>query len=155
MTCAICPGSFDPVTLGHVDIFERAAKSFDRLYIGVFNNIRKKPLLTVEERILLLQKATSHLHNVQVVACDGLLAEYMVSHDISVIVRGLRSVTDFEYEQGQAQLIKAMHPELDTMFLLGRPEYNFYSSSVVREIINFGGDFSQLVPGCVAEYFHK
>ena len=155
MTCAICPGSFDPVTLGHVDIFERAARSFDRLYIGVFNNIRKKPLLTVEERILLLQRAISHLNNVQVVAFDGLLADYMISHDISVIVRGLRSVTDFEYEQGQAQLIKAMHPELDTMFLLGKPEYNFYSSSVVREIINFGGDFSKLVPGCVVEHFRK
>lgn len=155
MTSAICPGSFDPVTLGHVDIFARAAKSFDKLYIGVFNNVRKKPLLTVEERIGLLQEATQQLPNVEVVSFDGLLADYMVANDISVIVRGLRSVTDFEYEQGQAQIIKAMHPELDTMFLLGKPEYNCFSSSVVREIINFGGDFSKLVPGCVIEHFSK
>ena len=119
MKRAICPGSFDPVTLGHIDIFQRASHIFDEVYIGVFNNIRKKPLLSVEERIDLLAQATAHLDNIKVISFDGLLADYMVKEDIQVIVRGLRSVTDYEYEQGQAQIIKAMHPELDTMFLLG------------------------------------
>lgn len=152
MKRAICPGSFDPVTLGHIDIFQRAAGIFDEVYIGVFNNIRKKPLLAVEERIDLLAQSVSHLGNVKVISFDGLLADYMLEHDIEVIVRGLRSVTDYEYEQGQAQIIKAMHPELDTMFLLGRPEYNSFSSSVVREIIRFGGDCSRLVPDNVYKY---
>ena len=109
MRRAICPGSFDPVTLGHVDIFERAAAAFDELYIGVFSNVRKKPMFSVEERSRLLAEATKHLPNVKIVAFDGLLANYMLQHDIGFIVRGLRSVTDYEYEQGQAQLIKAMH----------------------------------------------
>ena len=152
MRRAICPGSFDPVTLGHVDIFERAAAAFDELYIGVFSNVRKKPMFSVEERSRLLAEATKHLPNVKIVAFDGLLANYMLQHDIGFIVRGLRSVTDYEYEQGQAQLIKAMHPQLDTMFLLGRPEYNSYSSSVVRERLNFGGDIAPLVPQCVADF---
>lgn len=152
MKRAICPGSFDPVTLGHIDIFQRAAGIFDEVYIGVFNNIRKKPLLAVEERMELLAQSVSHLGNVKVISFDGLLADYMLEHDIEVIVRGLRSVTDYEYEQGQAQIIKAMHPELDTMFLLGRPEYNSFSSSVVREIIRFGGDCSRLVPDNVYKY---
>ena len=152
MRRAICPGSFDPVTLGHVDIFERAAAVFDELYIGVFSNVRKKPMFSVEERSRLLAEATKHLPNVKIVAFDGLLANYMLQHDIGFIVRGLRSVTDYEYEQGQAQLIKAMHPQLDTMFLLGRPEYNSYGSSVVRELLNFGGDIAPLVPQCVADF---
>ena len=152
MRRAICPGSFDPVTLGHVDIFERAAAAFDELYIGAFSNVRKKPMFSVEERSRLLAEATKHLPNVKIVAFDGLLANYMLQHDIGFIVRGLRSVTDYEYEQGQAQLIKAMHPQLDTMFLLGRPEYNSYSSSVVRELLNFGGDIAPLVPQCVADF---
>ncbi len=152
MTRAICPGSFDPVTLGHLDIFKRAAVHFDELYIGVFTNIRKKPLLTTEERIKLLQETVADVPNVKVVSCGGLLADYMLKNDIQVVVRGLRSVTDYEYEQGQAQLIRAMHPELDTMFLLGRPEYGSYSSSVVREIFRFGGDFSRLVPDNVYEF---
>ncbi len=152
MRRAICPGSFDPVTLGHVDIFQRAAGIFDELYIGVFNNIRKTPLLSVEERMALLRRSVADMPNVKVVSFDGLLADYMLANDIKVIVRGLRSVTDFEYEQGQAQIIRAMHPELDTMFLLGRPEYNSYSSSVVREIIRFHGNYGCLVPREVAEY---
>ena len=152
MRRAICPGSFDPVTLGHVDIFQRAAGIFDELYIGVFINIRKTPLLSVEERMALLRRSVADMPNVKVVSFDGLLADYMLANDIKVIVRGLRSVTDFEYEQGQAQIIRAMHPELDTMFLLGRPEYNSYSSSVVREIIRFHGNYGCLVPHEVAEY---
>lgn len=155
MKRAICPGSFDPVTLGHVDIFQRAAEVFDELYIGVFNNIRKKPLLTVEERMELLAKTMEPYKNVKIVSFDGLLADYMLQHDIGVVVRGLRSVTDYEYERDQAQIIKAMHPELDTMFLLARPEYSCYSSSIVREIMRFGGGYEMLVPEAVSEFFKR
>lgn len=149
MTRAIFPGSFDPVTWGHIDIFQRAAGMFDELRIGVFNNVRKTPFLTVEQRVKSLQEEVSHIENVKVVSFDGLLADYMLENDIQVIVRGLRSVTDFEYEQGQAQIIKAMHPQLDTVFLLTNPEKSFVSSSVVREINRFGGDISKLVPQSV------
>lgn len=155
MKRAICPGSFDPVTLGHIDIFQRTAGIFDEVYIGVFNNIRKKPLLSVETRMQLLEESVAHLPNIKVVSFDGLLADYMLENDISVIVRGLRSVTDYEYEQGQAQIIRSMHPELDTMFLLGRPDYNSYSSSMVREIIRFGGDCSRLVPPNVLKFLQN
>lgn len=149
MTRAIFPGSFDPVTFGHLDIFQRAANMFDELIIGVFNNVRKTPFLTVEQRVQALQGAVAHIDNVKVVAFDGLLADYMEANEITIIVRGLRSVTDFEYEQGQAQIIKATHPGLDTVFLLTKPENSFVSSSVVREIHRFGGDISKLVPESV------
>lgn len=152
MKRAIVPGSFDPVTLGHLDIFQRAAGMFDELYIGVFNNIRKTPFLSVQDRMELLRQAAACLPNVRVVSFDGLLAEYMLEHDIRVVVRGIRSVTDYEYEQVQAQAIRSIHPELDSIFLLGRPEYNFCSSSLVREIIRFKGDYSRLVPDNVAEF---
>lgn len=151
MKRAICAGSFDPVTNGHIDIFQRAAGMFDELYIGVFNNIRKKPFLSVDERVKALEKATAHIPNVKIISFNGLLADYMLKNDIQYIVRGLRSVTDYEYEQGNAQIIKATHPELDTVFLLGQPEYSYVSSSVVRELVSFGGDISRLVPSSVLE----
>ena len=146
MKRAICPGSFDPVTLGHIDIFQRASHIFDEVYIGVFNNIRKKPLLSVEERIDLLAQATAHLDNIKVISFDGLLADYMIKEDIQVIVRGLRSVTDYEYEQGQAQIIKAMHPELDTMFLTADSQYMYLSSSMVKELGKYGAELSDFLP---------
>ena len=99
MKRGICPGSFDPVTWGHIDIFERASAMFAELYVGVFSNVRKKPFLNVEKRIEALEKATEHIENIKVISFDGLLADYMRANDISMIVRGLRSVTDFEYEQ--------------------------------------------------------
>ena len=137
--------------MGHIDIFQRASHIFDEVYIGVFNNIRKEPLLSVEERIDLLAQATDHLDNIKVISFDGLLADYMLKEDIQVIVRGLRSVTDYEYEQGQAQIIKAMHPELDTMFLTTSLEYAYLSSTTVKEVASFGGDISAFVPSCVGE----
>lgn len=151
MRKAICPGSFDPVTNGHIDIFERAARMYDELVIGVFNNVRKKPMFSVEERVEILEKATKHIPNVKVISFDGLLTEYMLANDIHYIVRGLRSVTDFEYEQGNTQVIRSSHPQLDTIFMLCRPEYAYISSSVVREITAFGGDISKFVPTAVVE----
>ncbi|MCR5176716.1 MAG: pantetheine-phosphate adenylyltransferase [Anaerovibrio sp.] len=156
MTTAIFPGSFDPVTNGHIDIIKRSASVFDKLVVGIFSNVRKKSFLPMEQKIESLKQAVRDIPNVEVVSFDGLLADYMEANDIKVIVRGLRSITDFEYEQGQAQIIRQTHPELDTFFLLTKPELSYISSSVVREICNFGGDISTLVPESVAiaiEYF--
>ena len=149
MTRAIFPGSFDPVTNGHIDIIRRAATVFDTLTVGVFNNVRKKAFLPVEQRVQALEKALADIDNVQVVSFDGLLTDYMQKNAIKVIVRGLRSVTDYEYEQGQAQIIHQLYPDLDTFFLLTKPEFSCVSSSVVREIYHFGGDISTLVPKSV------
>ena len=149
MTRAIFPGSFDPVTNGHIDIIRRAATVFDTLTVGVFNNVRKKALLPVEQRVQALEEALADIDNVQVVSFDGLLTDYMQKNAIKVIVRGLRSVTDYEYEQGQAQIIHQLYPDLDTFFLLTKPEFSCVSSSVVREIYHFGGDISTLVPKSV------
>ena len=155
MRRAICAGSFDPVTKGHIDIFQRAAGMFDELLVGVFNNIRKKPFLTVDERIEALEGATSHIPNLKVISFDGLLADYMIKNDVRYIVRGLRSITYYEYEQGSAQIIKATHSEFDTVFLLCNPEYSYISSSVVRELLTFGGDITRWVPPSVVEVIDK
>lgn len=155
MKRAICAGSFDPVTYGHIDIFQRAAGMFDELLIGVFNNIRKKPFLTVEERVQALEPAVAHIPNVKIVSFDGLLADYMIKNDIQYIVRGLRSITDYEYEQGSAQIIKASHSKLDTVFLLCQPEFSYISSSVVRELVAFDGDISRWVPPSVVEIIKR
>ena len=156
MKKAVFPGSFDPVTNGHIDIIRRAATVFDTLVVGVFNNVRKQSFLPVEARVVALQEALTDVKNVQVVSFDGLLTDYMVQNDIKVIVRGLRSVTDYEYEQGQAQIIHQLNPELDTIFFLTKPEFSCVSSSMVREIYHFNGGIAPLVPKSVItaiEYF--
>lgn len=146
---AVCPGSFDPVTQGHIDVFERAARLFDVLIVGVFKNIRKQPYFTVAERMQLLREATQHIANVRIEAFDGLLTDYMKREGAGVIVRGLRSVTDYEYEQKQEQMLHHLAPEIETVFILTDPRYSFVSSSGVREIANFHGDVKGLVPPCV------
>mgnify|MGYP000014882499 FL=1 len=149
MTRAVCTGSFDPVTAGHVDIFERAAKMFDELIVCVFHNVAKKPFFTVEERLAFLEDATKHLKNVRVSSFSGLITTYMSEIDAHVIVRGVRSVKDLEYEQNEAYMIRHFRLDIDTVFLLTRPEYSFVSSSGVREIIRFGGRLDGLVPDSV------
>lgn len=149
MTRAVCTGSFDPVTAGHVDIFERAAKMFDELIVCVFHNVEKKPFFTVEERLAFLEDATKHLKNVRVSSFSGLITTYMNEIDAHVIVRGVRSVKDLEYEQNEAYMIRHFRLDIDTVFLLTRPEYSFVSSSGVREIIRFGGRLDGLVPDSV------
>ncbi|MEX5286018.1 pantetheine-phosphate adenylyltransferase [Selenomonas sputigena] len=149
MVRAVCSGSFDPVTNGHIDIFERASQIFDELIVGVFHNIRKKPFFTVEERLVLLEEATRHIPNLRVGSFEGLLPDYMRSVGATVIVRGLRSVTDYEYEQKQEQMLKYIAPDIETVFLLTDPRYSFVSSSGVREIANFHGRVTGLVPECV------
>ena len=149
MIKAVCSGSFDPVTNGHVDIFERASRMFGELVVGVFHNIRKTPFFTVEERVKLLEEVTRHIPNLRVGAFAGLLPEYMREVGATVIVRGLRSVTDYEYEQKQEQMLKYIAPDIETVFLLTDPRYSFVSSSGVREIANFHGRVTGLVPECV------
>ncbi len=150
MKRAVCSGSFDPVTIGHVDIFERASRMVDELTVCVFHNVKKQSFFAVDERVELLRESVSHISNIKVDSFSGLLSDYMRAHDIRVIVRGLRSVTDFEYEQQSAQAVHHIWPEIETVFLLSDPRHAFISSSLIRELAWFRGNFSELVPECVA-----
>ena len=144
---AVYPGSFDPVTYGHLDIIERAAAIFDELTVSVLNNKAKTALFSVEERVNLLKEATKHLPNVKVDCFSGLLIDYAKQNDIHVSVRGLRAVTDFEYELQIAQTnSKFSGGELDTIFLTTSLEFAYLSSSTVKEIASFGGDMTETVP---------
>lgn len=146
MTTAIYPGSFDPVTLGHLDIIERSSKVVDRLIIGVLNNNSKTPLFSVEERVKMLKDVTSTFPNVEVQAFGGLLVEFAKQCNANVIIRGLRAITDFEYELQLAHSNRMLEPEVDTMFLTTNLKYAYVSSSMVKEVAVFGGDISQFVP---------
>ncbi len=149
MKRAICSGSFDPVTIGHIDIFERASRMVDELTVCVFYNVNKQSFFPIEERVELLRESVRHIANIRVDSFSGLLSDYMLEHDIKIIIRGLRSVADFEYEQQSAQAIHHMCPEIETIFLLSDPRHAFVSSSLVRELAWFRGDVSKLVPECV------
>lgn len=152
MRRAIYPGSFDPVTNGHFDMIERSAKLVDELIIGVLNNSSKNSLFSVGERVSMLEELTCHLPNVTVDSFDGLLVDFAKRIDATIIIRGLRAVTDFEYELQIAQTNRKLSREkLDTMFLTTSLEYAYLSSSSVKEIASFGGDISQCVPDFVAE----
>ncbi len=145
----ICPGSFDPVTLGHLDIITRAAKMFDRVIVAVLVNSAKTPTFSTEERIELLREAVGGLENVEIVSFKGLLAEYCKKCGVGTIVKGLRAVSDFEYEFQMALANKKLNPELETVFLAADADSTFLSSSMVREIASMGGDISNFVPACV------
>ena len=151
MITAVYPGSFDPVTYGHMDIIERAAKLTDRLVIGVLKNNTKTPLFSSDERVNMLKEVTAHLHNVEIQSFEGLLVDFLRKNDAKVIVRGLRAVTDFEYELQMAQTNRIMSPELDTLFLTTSLEYAYLSSTTVKEVAAFGGDISAFVPPYVEE----
>ncbi len=151
MKIAVCPGSFDPVTNGHVDIFERSAKLVDKLIVAVFVNPSKNPMFSMEERVELLRESTKHLKNVEVDSFGGLLNEYVRSHNSNLIIRGLRAFNDFEHEFQRALLIKSIDPDIETAFIMTSSEYSFLSSSGVRELATFGGDLHKLVPPCVEE----
>lgn len=151
MTKAIYPGSFDPVTNGHLDVIQRAANLFDKLYVGVLVNSTKNPLFSIEERVSMLKEELKTYPNIEVVSFDGLLVEYCKANEISTIVRGLRAITDFEYELQIAQTNRVMAPQVDTIFLTTCLEYAYLSSSIVKEIASYSGDISQTVPPHVAE----
>ncbi|ONI70318.1 pantetheine-phosphate adenylyltransferase [Actinosynnema sp. ALI-1.44] len=145
MRRAVYPGSYDPVTNGHLDIIERAANVFDEVVIAVLINKSKTTLFTVEERTEMLRDVTSHLTNVRVDSWHGLLVEYCKQHDIKVIVKGLRAVSDFDYELQMAQMNQQLSG-VDTLFMPTSPTYSFLSSSLVKEVAKYGGDVSHLLP---------
>lgn len=142
---AVYPGSFDPVTLGHMDIIERAAAQFDIVIVAVLNNVSKNPLFTLEERKELLREVTKHLNNVKVDGFRDLLVNYLEQQNAHIIVRGIRSVTDFEYELQMASTNKKLNPEIETIFMMTNPKYSYLSSSMVKEIARFGGPVSEFV----------
>ena len=151
MIVAVCPGSFDPVTMGHLDIIRRAAKIFDHVVIAVGGNLRKAPRLSAAERARLIEKVTADLENVSVEVMEGLLVDFARDQGAQVIVKGLRAVSDFESEFEQAQLNRTMFPELETVFIMASAEHSFLSSSAVREIASFGGEVRGLVPDGILE----
>ncbi|MBR3484550.1 MAG: pantetheine-phosphate adenylyltransferase [Lachnospiraceae bacterium] len=146
MKIALYPGTFDPVTLGHLDIIRRAAGVCDKLVIGVLPNSAKRPWFSVEERIELIKKVTSELDNVEVESFDGLTVDFGKKIGASVIVRGLRAITDFEYELQIAQINHKLNPDIDTIFFTTSVEYSYVSSSIAKEVASYGGDVSGLVP---------
>lgn len=156
MKRAVYPGSFDPVTLGHIDVIRRAAEVFDELIVSVLNNKEKKPLFSVEERVKILEEATKDLPNVKVDSFSGLLIDYAGKNNIHTIIRGLRAITDFEYELQIAQTNRVLSKEtVDTMFFTTSLEYAYLSSSGVKEIASFGGDITMCVPDFVAKLVYE
>ena len=145
MRKAVCPGSFDPITNGHVDVIERASGLFDEVTIAVLINSSKSGMFTIDERIVMIKESISHLPNVKVDTWSGLLVDYCQTHKISAIIKGLRAVSDFDYELQMAQMNLQLKG-IDTLFMATNPAYSFLSSSLVREIANYGGDVSTLVP---------
>jgi pantetheine-phosphate adenylyltransferase len=152
MSIAICPGSFDPITLGHLNIIRRTARIFDEVVVVIMQNSTKKsPMFTVEERVEMVRKATERYKNVKVDSSDILLAEYARQYEGAVIVKGLRAASDFEYEFQMNLINKQIRPELETMFLTASGKYTFLSSSVVREMAMYGADLTGLVPSELIE----
>ncbi|HEX9717249.1 MAG TPA: pantetheine-phosphate adenylyltransferase [Actinomycetota bacterium] len=147
---ALCPGTFDPVTNGHLDIIERAGQHFDTVVVAVLDNPAKEPMFSVEERVSMLKEATAALRNVEVASFSGLLVEFAKERGSPVIVKGLRAVTDFEYEIQMAQMNRRL-ADVETFFMTTAPNWSYLSSSLVKEVARHGGDVSGLVPAVVAE----
>ena len=152
MTIAIYPGSFDPITNGHLDILKSGAEIFDKVIIAVSYNVNKKGFLPIEERVKLIRESVKDIPNVEVDAFQGLTVEYAKKRNASVLLRGLRTSFDFEYEMQLSQTNNALYNEIKTVFVITKPEYNFISSSCVREILLNNGDISGFVPEAVKEY---
>jgi pantetheine-phosphate adenylyltransferase len=148
---AIYPGSFDPVTNGHLDIIEKSSKIFDKIIVAIVHNVSKKALFTPEERVTMVQESTKHLGNIEVDYFSGLLANYVGRKKACAIIRGLRTVGDFEYEMNMAMINKKLLPEVDTVFLLSDSQNTFVSSSIVKEVALLGGDIDGLVPEAIRE----
>ncbi|MBE5993029.1 pantetheine-phosphate adenylyltransferase [Lacrimispora sp.] len=155
MKKAVYPGSFDPVTFGHLDIIERSARMCDHLIIGVLNNYSKTPLFSVEERVNMLKSLTSNFANVEVKSFGGLMIDFVRANQADAVVRGLRAVTDFEYELQIAQTNRVIAPEVDTVFLTTNLKYSYLSSSIVKEIASYGGEINAFVPEEIAERVRK
>jgi pantetheine-phosphate adenylyltransferase, bacterial len=155
MTIAICPGSFDPVTNGHYDVISRSAKIFDKVIVCILINPSKQPMFTAEERVRFVEKVTANLPNVEVDTFTGLLVDYAREKGAKAIVKGLRAVSDFEYEFQQALTNKVLNPDLETVYLNTSAEYMYLSSSIVKQVGAFGGDISAFIPAEVVEEVEK
>lgn len=151
MKTAVYPGSFDPVTNGHLDIIERSAKLFDKVIVVASNNTSKTPMFNVEEKVEILKKAVAHLDNVTVDSFQGLLVEYVEKNNVDVIVKGLRAISDFEMELQMAGMNRKLNPDAETAFLMTATDYSYLSSSIVKEIFKLGGPISELVPQVVED----
>lgn len=152
---AIYPGTFDPITLGHLDIIERATSIFDEVVVSVGQNIGKQPLFTVEERIEMIKKTTAHMDNVQITYFDGLIVDYARRMDAKAMIRGLRAMSDFEFEFQMALVNRTLYPELVQVFLMPHEAYTHLNSTIVREVASFGGDITPFVTPHVAEVLYK
>ncbi|AEF17406.1 Phosphopantetheine adenylyltransferase [Thermoanaerobacterium xylanolyticum LX-11] len=151
MNIAVYPGSFDPVTNGHLDVIKRAAKVFDKLIVAVLVNPSKTPMFSLEERVEMLKEVTADIENVEIDSFSGLLIEYLEKVNSKIIVKGLRMVSDFEYEFQMALINKKLNPEVETIFFMTSNKYGYLSSSIVKEVARFGGFLSDLVPDSVIE----
>ena len=148
---ALCPGSYDPPTNGHIDVIERAARLFDAVVIAVIANPSKEPLFSLEERTGMLADALAHLENIEITSFDGLLVDMAKERGVGIVVKGLRAVSDFEYELQMAGMNQALAPGLDTIFVTANPRWGFLSSSLVKEVARYGGEIEGLVPPGVAK----
>ena len=155
MKRAIYPGSFDPITFGHLDMIERSAKIVDELVIGVLNNSAKNSLFSVEERVSMIKEMTKDWKNVIVASFDGLLVDFMKQIQATIIIRGLRAVTDFEYELQIAQANHVQDSKIETIFLTTDLRYSYLSSTIVKEFASYGGDISNFVPGCFIDRIYE
>jgi pantetheine-phosphate adenylyltransferase len=149
MRIAVCPGSFDPVTYGHLDIINRGAKIFDKVIVAVLINSKKNSLFSTEERVELLREATSGIGNVEVDSFNGLLIDYVRKRQAKAVIRGLRAVSDFEYEMQVASINRKLDEEVETFFMMTKNQYSFLSSSIVKEVAKYGASVSDLVPPAV------
>lgn len=148
---AVYPGSFDPVTFGHLDIIERSSKICNKLVIGVLNNSKKTPLFSADERVKMIQEVVKDIPNVEVKSFSGLTVDFARANNATVIIRGLRAVTDFEYELQLSQTNRAIAPDIDTVFFTTNLKYSYVSSSITKELAMYGSDISKFVPACVLE----
>jgi pantetheine-phosphate adenylyltransferase len=155
MGIAVYPGSFDPVTYGHLDIVERGSKVFDKVIVAVLYNRSKTPLFTIEERVELLRKVTSQFPNVEVESFNGLLIDYMRKKNAKAIIKGLRAISDFEYELQMASINKKLDDSVETFFMMTNNKYSYLSSSIVKELAKYGASVSDLVPEAVEEALRK
>jgi len=155
MKKALYAGSFDPMTNGHIDLIERAAKLSDRLVVGVIQNPSKNPFFTIEERVDMIKEITKNISNIEVDSFSGLLADYVEKNGIDAVVRGLRANMDFEYELQMAQMNAKLYEKMETIFLMTSPKYSFLSSSLVKEVFKLGGNIEGLVPDVVLDYMKK
>ncbi len=155
MRIGVCPGSFDPVTNGHLDIIERASKMFDKIIVAVLNNPNKSSMFTIEERVELLKRTCSHIDNIEIDSFTGLLIEYTKIKKANAIIKGLRAVSDFEYEMQMASMNRKLEPQIETVFMMTSNNHSFISSSLIKEVARLNGNIKGLVPEIIEEEIYK